>query len=161
MNNTFSFSEKDLTLDQHDLDYIELVLEAEKLASDAYIHIKTTYNNQYSSVKEIKKHLFKRIDEVINDTANIYIKKLHKQGFYSVTKDTFFSYAEAYSYRYYEVINNLHQELSNVSDTAIVISIYQNSNTKQALLGSLYEDILNMHHAYCECIENEQVVLSS
>ena len=88
-------------------------------------------------------------------------KKLHNQGFYSVAKDTFFSYAEAYSYRYYKVTNNLHQELSTVNDTATVISIYQNSNTKQALLGSLYEDILTMHHVCCECMENEHVVLSS
>ncbi|UMZ34180.1 hypothetical protein [Priestia megaterium] len=90
MNNTFSFSEKDLTLDQHDLDYVELVVEAEKLASDAYIHIKITYNNQYSSVKEIKEHVFTRVDEIINNTAKIYIKKLHKQGFTPLLKIPFF-----------------------------------------------------------------------
>jgi len=142
-------------------DYIELVLEAKKLASDAYIHIKTLYDKQYSALQQIKGHVFKQIDKVVNSTADIYITKLHKQGFYSVTLDTFFTYADAYCYCYHEVMQKLYGRFAVVSDTDIVLFIYQDPNTKKIILHWLYEDLLNMHHAYCECIDNECVVLNS
>jgi len=115
-------------------DYIELVLEAKKLASDAYIHIKTLYDKQYSALQQIKQHVFKQINEIVNSAADIYITKLHKQSFYSVTQDAFFTYADAYCYCYHEVIKNLYEKFAVVNDTDIVLFIYQDPNTKKIIL---------------------------
>ncbi|MGN4425974.1 hypothetical protein ACTFQN_19380 [Bacillus cereus group sp. MYBK30-1] len=156
MDYNFTLWGKDIEFDDEDLFYIKLCLEGQNLAEEVCKYIEDIYDNQCSSLRDMERKLFDQIYNGLNGISEQYYSKLHEKGLYSATREQFTPYVLEYSYRSDKVIQELkelYQQLSRDNDVQNMILTYRNEETKEEIIGALYNDILYMHKAYLAYLE--------